>query len=102
VNDPQPIDDELVRMTGNAKAAEAVKESLRKLSEGAAGPELADMAKDLLAGRAALRDVGRSPVYGAALSEAFATFTRWRDELSAQQRADIEKQARDQFGDAIP
>jgi hypothetical protein len=102
VGDPQPIDDELLRMSGNPRVADAIRAGLRRLSNGGAGPELAEMAEDLLAGRISLREVGASSVYGPQLTEAFSAFRQWQNGLSAEERERIERQAEEQFGDAGP
>lgn len=83
------IDDELLRMSGNPKVAEAIGRGLHQLSKGGAGPELAEMARDLLAGRISLRDVGQSSAYGPQLTEAFGKFQRWQSELSPEERERI-------------
>ncbi|NMO55201.1 hypothetical protein HH310_28955 [Actinoplanes sp. TBRC 11911] len=96
----EPIDDELRRMTGNPKVADAISAGLRQLTKGGAGPELAEMARDLLAGRISLRDVGRSSAYGPQLVEAFSKFRQWQIDLSPEERERIERQTEEQFGDA--
>ena len=68
MDDAQPIDNELLRMAGNSNLALAVKTALERLSNGAAGEEVAEMATELLAGRASLRDIGRSEAYAARIA----------------------------------
>jgi hypothetical protein len=98
VGDPQPIDDELLRMSGNPKVADAISAGLRQLSRGGAGPELAEMARDLLAGRISVGDIGRSSAYGPQLTEAFGKFQQWQNDLSPEDRERIERQAEEQLG----
>ncbi|TWG23600.1 hypothetical protein FHX34_102149 [Actinoplanes teichomyceticus] len=56
-------------MTGDPRVSRVVKESLDRLRSGLAGPEIAEMARDLLAGRIELRGLADSPIYGDALYE---------------------------------
>jgi hypothetical protein len=93
-----PIDDELNQMAGNPKLAKAIKEGLERLSKGAGGPDLQEMARELLAGRTSLRTVGSSTAYAAQLTSAIEAFTRWRADLSPEERADIEQAATEEFG----
>jgi hypothetical protein len=97
--EPHPIDDELLRMAGNPKAAEAVKESLRRLADGAAGPALAEMSSELLAGRTTLREIGQIQAYATQPGEGIAKFQQWQRDLTPERRSQLEQQARDQFGE---
>lgn len=47
----------------------SVKRSLGRMADGAAGPELQEMARDVLAGRIGLREAASSSAYSAALRE---------------------------------
>jgi hypothetical protein len=97
MDDAQPIDDELLRMTGNPHLAVAVKAALERLSSGAAGEELAEMATELLAGRASLRDIGRSEAYATRIAEGFAEFERWQSALGPEEREELVRKVRDEF-----
>lgn len=94
-----PIDDELTRMAGNPNAAKAIKDGLERLSKGAGGPELQEMAQELLAGRTSLRTVGSSSAYAEQLTSATAAFSQWRAELSPEERNDMERAASEEFGE---
>jgi hypothetical protein len=93
-----PLDDELNRMAGDPKVAKAVKEGLQRLSKGAGGQDLQEMAQELLAGRTSLRTVGSSSAYAAQLTAATAAFLQWRAELSPEERNDMERAAGEEFG----
>jgi hypothetical protein len=93
-----PIDDELSRMVGNPKVAKAIKEGLERLGKGAGGPELQEMAEELLAGRTSLRTVGSSSAYAAQLSSAAAAFAKWRAGLSPEELQEMERAASEEFG----
>ena len=95
--EPEPIDDELRRMAENPKLAESVKESLRRLAGGSAGPALAEMAKELLAGRTSLREIGRSQAYAPELGAGVARFQQWHRDLTPEQRAELERQTQARF-----
>ncbi|GGQ56239.1 hypothetical protein [Couchioplanes azureus] len=94
-----PIDDELHRMAGNPKVAKAIKEGWERLSKGAGGPDLQEMAQELLAGRTSLRTVGASSAYAAQLTSATEALTRWRAELSPEEREEMERVAAEEFGE---
>nr|WP_296076098.1 hypothetical protein [uncultured Actinoplanes sp.] len=83
------LDGELERIAGNRKTAAQVRRALERLREGAAGPDLAEMARDVLDGRISLRDVARSSAYAVPLADAMHRFTRWQAGLSDEERADI-------------
>jgi hypothetical protein len=89
-----PLDDDLVTMAGDAKLAKAVRESLEKLRDGSAGSDLAEMARDLLDGRIDLRTVAGSSAYAGDLTQGIGKFKTWESELSAEERATFEKDAR--------
>lgn len=58
---------------------------------------MAELARDLLAGRITLREVGRSSAYAEHFREAIATYEQWRRELPLEEREELEKQAREEF-----
>jgi hypothetical protein len=100
MTEPEPINDELLRMTGDPKVAEGLKEGLRRLRDSAGGSVFAEMAKDLLEGRTSLRQVGSSSSYGQQLSEAFSKFQQWQSELSAEEREALERKAGEQLSES--
>lgn len=99
MTDEQPIDRELRRMAGNPEVAAMIKKDLERLATGAAGRDLAEMAKELLEGRSSLRDVGQSAAYAAQFTQAAEQYRKWHAELSPEQRADLDRAARAQFDD---
>ncbi len=84
-NDEQ-LQRDLEQMSGSPVLAKQIKESLRRLSDGIAGTELAEMARDLLGGRTDLRTVAQSSVYAGQITEAIARFRRWQAELTPEER----------------
>lgn len=100
MDDKTPVDDELLRMTGNQRLTEALRNGLRQLSRSTTQPELAEMATELLAGRTTIRELGQSTVYATQLENAVSQFKAWERELSADEREELEQQARRQFGDS--
>ncbi len=77
---------QLDEMSGDPAVAKHLKDSLRRLSDGAAGPALAEMAKDVLAGRTDLRTVGSSSAYASHMSEAIGRFQQWQEQLTPEER----------------
>ena len=103
MTDDEPLNRDLEQMAGNPRVARAMRDGLQRLSEGAGGPAMAELARDLLAGRITLREVGHSAAYADQFREAIATYEQWRRELSPEEREELEKKAREEFrspGDA--
>ncbi len=71
------ISEQLEQMTDNPRMVRALRDGLRQLSGGSAGPELAEMAESILNGGIQLRDVARSSAYSGALSAALERFRDW-------------------------
>jgi hypothetical protein len=94
-----PLDRELDRMAGNPKVAKLIKESLERLGKGAAGPELAEMAKEVLAGRTSLGTVSQSSAYAGQFTEAADRFQTWFAELTPEKRKELEKATREAVGE---
>lgn len=99
MSDEQPIDRELHEMAGNPKVAVMIKKDLERLSTGVAGREFAEMAKELLEGRSSLREVGSSAAYAVQFREAADRYQKWYAELSPEQREELERNTREQFGE---
>src|SRR5439155_10802627 len=62
----EALDRDLDQMTGSpalVKQIKQIKQSLHRLADGAGGPRLAEVARDVLDGRMALRDLGKSAAY---------------------------------------
>jgi len=96
----EPIDRELEQMTSNPRVAEAMKAALSKLRQGVAGPEMAEMATEVLEGRTDLRTIGQSSVYAAQFTEAAEGFRRWHAELSPEERDSVDRSAHERFDDS--
>jgi hypothetical protein len=94
-----PVDLELEQITGNKKMAAELRQNLEKLKGGAAGPDLAEMARDVLAGRITLRDVTRSSAYATPLTDAMSRFHDHQAQLSEEEKAELLKQAEERFTD---
>jgi hypothetical protein len=86
VTQDSPLDHELERMAGSPGLAKAVKANLVLLSRCVAGPDLAEMARDLMDGRIDLRTVADSSAYAEQITNATVTFERWYAELSPEER----------------
>lgn len=87
--DDAALERDLERMSGDPRIARAVKDSLRQLKDGAAGPELADLARDLLEGRTDLHSVASSSAYSAPLTAAVSTYETWYSELTPEQHQQL-------------
>jgi hypothetical protein len=92
-----PIGQELAQMTGDPALTRALKNSLTRLRDGAGGPDLAEMARDLLDGRTSLREVTRSGVYTQALLNASAGARQELDKLSPEEIQQLADQTRSQL-----
>lgn len=93
------LDDEFARMAGGRKLGQELRRNLERLRGGAAGPDLAEMARDILDGRITVREVARSNAYAVPLGEAMDRYRDALDKLSdeerQQQAAEAEKRFRD-------
>jgi hypothetical protein len=92
-----PIDRDLEEMANNPRVAAEIKAHLQRLSRGAGGPELAEMARDLLDGRTSLREVGKSQVYADQFTAATSRFLNWYTELTPHAREELDRQAQKEF-----
>jgi hypothetical protein len=91
------LDRDLERMAGSPDIAKAIKESLRRLSRGAAGSDLAEMAREVLEGRTDLRTVARSSAYADRITEGIGEFNRWQSELTPEERDQFLDDARERL-----
>jgi hypothetical protein len=89
-----PLDQEIESMVRNPRLAGVVKESLARLRNGHAGPEMAEMAGGVLDGRIGLRDVARSPVYSEGFLTGFERYRRWAAEQDPEELRRMIEQAR--------
>ena len=98
----QDIDDavlgSLERMAGSRALARALKQSLERLTDGSAGPELEELARDVLAGRVELGSLRTSTAYADPLRQALTGFQQWYSHLSPAERDRVLTEARRQFG----
>jgi hypothetical protein len=99
-----PLDRDLERMAGSPELAKTVRANLVRLSKGAGGPDLAEMARDLLDGRTELSTIARSSAYADQISAATVQFQTWYAELTEEERekliADTEAHVADVEDDA--
>ncbi|MFC7278567.1 hypothetical protein ACFQS1_31700 [Paractinoplanes rhizophilus] len=93
-----PIDRDLAEMAGNPRVAAEIKHHLQRLSRGVGGPELAEMASDLLDGRTSLREVGKSEVYADQFAAATRRFLNWYNELTPEECEELNRKAQEEFG----
>jgi hypothetical protein len=94
----QPIDRELEAMAGCAVLVREVKAALARMKNGEAGPDMAEMARDLLEGRISLRDLATTSVYSGPMMEGVERYKLWESELTPEQRETFEGEVRDKFG----
>ena len=85
-DESQRLDAELGQMASNPRLARAIRNGLEKVSAGAAGPVMAEMANELLAGRTSLREIGRGSVYAGQFTEARDKFQEWSSKLTPEER----------------
>jgi hypothetical protein len=90
----------LERMAEDPAVARALKEALRKLADGAGGPDMTELAKRVLEGRLDLREVGRSTAYAGPLTQGLDKFAGWYDALDEEERGRLVAEARRQLSDS--
>lgn len=73
----------------------AIRKQLALLADQDKHPGLRDMARDVLAGKADLRDAMLGPSHTAVLDEALNQFSQWCRNLTPDQRAEQERLAQD-------
>lgn len=93
------LDRELEQMSGNPRLARALRDSLERMSGGAAGPAMAEMARDLLAGRTSLRAVGSSSAYADYFRDAAAKYAEWQHSLTPEEQDELRRRATEKFGE---
>jgi hypothetical protein len=89
-----PLDRDLEQMAGGRRLAGAVKRSLEELKHGVAGPDLAEMATEVLEARTNLRTVVRSSAYSTQVTNGIDHFTTWEAGLSPEEREQFEEEQR--------
>jgi hypothetical protein len=96
--DGEALDRDLAQMASNPHVARSIRSGLERMRGGAAGPVLAELARDLLSGRTTLREVGASSAYADQFREAARAYFEWRAGLPSDQQEELEKKAREEFG----
>lgn len=81
-------------MAGDPKLAESIRRSLEQLRDRSAGPDLAELARDVLDGRTDLRAVARSAAYASAITDGIGSYRSWEARLSPEERISFEREAR--------
>ncbi|MFG3703579.1 hypothetical protein ACGF7U_02415 [Micromonospora sp. NPDC047670] len=71
---------------GSRGLAKLLHTSLRRLSDGVAGDDLQEMARDILAGHTDLRQIAASDAYGSHLLDRFHHFREWEQSLDPEER----------------
>jgi hypothetical protein len=89
VSDDREVDYHLEQMTGSRTLARELKENLRRLRDGAAGPELAEMAREVLEGRTTLREVARSAAYSEQMLGLADRLQEWNTGLTDEERDEL-------------
>lgn len=80
------LDRDLEQTAGTPQLARAVRKSLQQLKGGAAGPDLAEMARELLNGGTDLRSLARSSAYANPISQGIEQYNRWEAGLTPDER----------------
>jgi hypothetical protein len=98
----EQLNRDLERMGGSPAMATAMKNALHSISKGSAGSDLAEMARDVLAGRTDLRTVGQTSAYSTHLTDAVGQYQRWQAELTPEEREDLIRSAQRAFDSNPP
>lgn len=77
-------------------------DALRTLAANTKSPALAEMARDLIAGRITPAQAMSNESYGAELSKGVTAFTEWRSSLSASEHEQVLADARAQLEPPTP
>lgn len=75
--------------------ARMLQESLKRLEEGVGGPQLQEFAREVLAGRAHIRDAVATDAYASALGQRMEEFQQWRQEVGEQEANRVADQAQE-------
>jgi hypothetical protein len=81
-----PVDRDISSIVRDARIAEAVRDSLQRLRDGHAGPDMAEMARNLLEGRIRLRDIPRDPAYADGFLRGLDRYRQWEAGLDDEER----------------
>ena len=102
MTDEDRLDQQLARTAGSPALARAVKKQIQALRDGVGGPQLAEMARDLLDGRIELRTISSSDAYAQPLTEATSKYQAWYENLDETQRTDLAAETQRLTNDASP
>ncbi|MGB2569278.1 hypothetical protein ACPFP2_12615 [Micromonospora citrea] len=83
---------------GSRGLAKLLHTSLRRLSDGVAGDDLQEMARDVLAGHTDLRQIAASDAYGNQLLDRYHHFRQWEQSLDPEERQRLGAQAAETSG----
>ncbi|MEW2383653.1 hypothetical protein AB0873_16405 [Micromonospora sp. NPDC047707] len=78
---------------GDPGLAKLVHASLTRLRDGAAGDDLQELARDILAGRTDLRQIAATDAYGGELLDRFHRFRDWEQNLDPDERQRLADEA---------
>ncbi|MEV4754470.1 hypothetical protein AB0J86_05025 [Micromonospora sp. NPDC049559] len=91
---PDDAERQILDLTdGDAGLARLLHASLRRLHEGAAGDDLQEMAREVLAGRSSLREIAATDAYGSMFVDHFRQFSEWQRTLDPQERERLAAEA---------
>ncbi|MFG1674148.1 hypothetical protein [Micromonospora sp. NPDC049282] len=78
---------------GSSGLAKIIHASLERLRDGAAGADLQEMARDVLAGHTNLRQIAATDAYGPTLLDQFHRFKEWEANLDPDERRRLADEA---------
>ncbi len=93
----EDLERQIETTVSSPRLARAVKDSLVRLKSGDGGPELQEIARDLLNGSITLRDLTRTSVYSGMFMDQFQRYNDWQASLTEQQREEFEREARETY-----
>ena len=99
MTDDDALDQDFARMAGGEKLGRELRRNLERLRDGVAGPDLAEMARDVLAGRITVRDVSRTTAYAGPLAEAMNRYQDALAGMSEEKRQRLAAEAAERFQD---
>ena len=91
---PTGAEEQFLHLTeGNAGLAKLLQAGLERLRDGAAGTDLQEMARDVLAGHSDLRQIAATDAYGPMLLDSFQRFKEWEENLDPDERQRLADEA---------
>jgi hypothetical protein len=98
-----PLDQTIEQMAGTPQLAQAIKQGLQRLRDGVAGPDLAEMARELLGGHIDVPLIARTSAYANPILEGIDQYKRWEASLTPEERQRFINDARAAiYGDNEP